>query len=55
MTHMPLQHMRKNCVNVHGHTRDAAPTHTRHVNVSVGQYGAAVVSVEAGGGTSRAI
>ena len=37
MTHMPLRHVPEGCVNVHGHTHNAAPTSTRHVNVSVEQ------------------
>ena len=37
MTHMPLRHVPEGCVNVHGHTHNAAPTSARHVNVSVEQ------------------
>ena len=37
MTHMPLRHVPEGCVNIHGHTHNAAPTSTRHVNVSVEQ------------------
>ena len=37
MRHMPLRHVPNGCVNVHGHTHNAPPTRTRHVNVSFEQ------------------
>ena len=36
-THMPLSTVPDGCVNVHGHTHNAAPTRSPHVNVSVEQ------------------
>lgn len=37
MTHMPLRHVPDGCVDVHGHTSDAALTRPRHVNIRVDQ------------------
>ena len=36
-THMPLAEVPDGCANVHGHTHNAAPTRSPHVNVSVEQ------------------
>ena len=36
-THMPLAAVPVGCANVHGHTHDAAPTRSPHINVSVEQ------------------
>lgn len=36
-THMPLADVPPGVVNVHGHTHDEAPRHSRHINVSVEQ------------------
>ena len=47
MTHMPLRHVPDGCVNVHGHTHNAAITGTRHVNVSVEQIRYRPVDLEA--------
>ena len=37
MTRMPLRHVPDGRVHVHGHTRNAALTRTRHVNIRVDQ------------------
>ena len=36
-THMPLATVPDGCANVHGHTHNAAPTRSPHINVSVEQ------------------
>ncbi|MDE0223681.1 MAG: hypothetical protein OXP28_00930 [Gammaproteobacteria bacterium] len=36
-THMPLATVPDGCANVHGHTHDARPTRSPHINVSVEQ------------------
>ncbi len=36
-THMPLATVPDGCANVHGHTHDASPTRSPHINVSVEQ------------------
>lgn len=36
-THMPLAEVPEGCANVHGHTHDAPPTRSPHINVSVEQ------------------
>ena len=38
-THMPLANVPDGCANVHGHTHNAAPTRSPHINVSVEQLG----------------